>query len=74
MWKIIKIKFISQYCNNLLVKYFGNNMKINILINQKSYEQNLRKDIKVYVKDCNFYLSSKIIKNKFYNNLNYCLY
>lgn len=40
-----------------------------MLINQEYYWLNLTKSIKVYVKSRNIYLILKIIKQKFYNNL-----
>ena len=66
--KIIQIKLISQYHNNLLAKHFSIN-KNKELIRQKYYWLSFKKDVKTYVKGCDVCFALKTVKHKPYKNL-----
>lgn len=57
------IEMISQYNNNLLVRYFGFK-KTQRLVARKYYWPILRVIVKSYIKDCNIYLVSNLVKHK----------
>lgn len=66
--KLIYIKLLNKYCNNLLAKHFGIK-KSQKLIFQKYYLSTLQAKIKSYINGSNMYLTLKIIKYKSYINL-----
>ena len=68
MPEIIQTKFITRHHNNPLVVHFDIN-KTRELISYKYYWSSFKKDIKAYVKDCNVYLASKVIRHKLYGDL-----
>ena len=59
---------INCYHNDLLARNFGID-KSRELIGQKYYWPSLRKDVKSYVRECDVYLTSKIVYHKFYGDL-----
>ena len=66
--EIIQTKLISQHYDDLLVRYFGID-KTKDLVNRKYYWTSLWRDIKIYVKDCDICLGSKVVRHKPYGNL-----
>ena len=66
--KIIQIKLISKYYNNLLAGYFGIE-KIYELVAQKYYWLLLYYDVKNYMKECNICPALKAVWHKLYGNL-----
>lgn len=68
MPKIIRIKIISWYHDNLQIGHFRINNTLE-LINEKYYWKTLWQDIKAYIKDCNVCLALKTVKYKSYNDL-----
>ena len=66
--EVIRMKLISRHYDNPLAGHFGIK-KIRELVAQKYYWPTLRADIKSYVKECNIYLASKIVKHKLYSDL-----
>ena len=68
VYEIIQTELISCYYNNLLKLYFSGN-KTRKFISQKYYLASFGKNIEAYIKDCNICLVWKIIKYKFYTDL-----
>ncbi len=68
MPKVIRTKLISRHYDNLLVGYFGFE-KTQELIAWKYYLLMLRVNVESYVKGCDMYLASKLVKHKPYGNL-----
>ena len=66
--KVIYLKLISRYYDNLLVSHFGIK-KICELIARKYYLPTLQQDIEAYIKGCNVYLASKTVFYKSYGDL-----
>lgn len=66
--KVLQIKLISRYYNNLLASYFDIN-KTQKLIAQKYYWYTFWADIETYVKDCNICLAFKAVCYSFYGDL-----
>ena len=59
---------MKQYHNNSLAGHFSI-IKTKKLINLKYYCLSFLKNVKIYVQDCNICLAFKVIKHKFYNDL-----
>lgn len=68
MLKVIQTKFISQHYNYFLAKHFDIN-KTKKLISQKDYKPSFHKNVMAYIKGCNVYLALKVVKHKFYSNI-----
>lgn len=68
--EIIYTKLISRHYDNSLIDHLSIN-KIRKLIVQKSYEPTLRANVEFYLKRCNGYLRSKLIKHNPYDNLQF---
>lgn len=68
MPKIIWIKLISQYHNNLFAGTFDINKTIKV-IGWKYYLLNLKEDVEAFVKGNNICLDLKIISYKPYSDL-----
>lgn len=66
--KIICIKLINQYYNDPLVDYFRIK-KTQELVSQKYYKPIFHFNVKAYIKGCDISLALKIVKHKFYNEL-----
>ena len=66
--EIIRNELISRHHNNLLVGYFGIE-KIQELITRKYYWETLYHDVKVYIRSCDVYIISQVVKHKPYSNL-----
>lgn len=65
---IIRHKVIIKYYNDLLAGYFGSK-KTRKLMAKKYFWPSLRKDVKEYIKSYDICLASKVVKYKFYENL-----
>ena len=65
--EILKIKVISRYHNDLLVRHFGieNTQE---LVARKYYWPTFRADIEAYIKGCDTSLASKAVKHKAYGD------
>ena len=59
---------ISCHHNDPLAGHIGID-KIRELVGRKYYWPSLRKDVKNYVRGCDLYLASKIVRHKFYRDL-----
>lgn len=68
--KVIYSNLISKYHDNFFISYFGIE-KTQELIAIKYYSSILQREIKVYIKDYDMCLTSKIVYQKPYNNYLY---
>lgn len=68
--EIVRTKLISSYNNNQLVDYFGIE-KTWKLIAWKYYRPTLKANDKFYDKGYNISLTSKLVKNESYSNLQF---
>lgn len=68
MPEIIRYDVINRYHNNLSASHFGIK-KTKELVTKKYFWPSLRKDIKAYLKDCDIYLVSKVVRHKLYEDL-----
>lgn len=66
--EIIWSKFITCYHNNLLAGHYKIK-KTNKFIAKKYFASTFGWDVKVYVKDCNIYLTSEVVYHKPYRDL-----
>ena len=64
----IQTKLISWHHNDFLAGHCDIN-KIKNLVRRKYYLASLRKDIEVYIKSCDIYLGSNIVRHKPYGDL-----
>lgn len=68
MLEIFSYKVISRYHSDLLAGYFKIK-KTKELVAKKYFWPSLRKNIETYVKSCNIYLISKVVRYKLYRDL-----
>ena len=68
VFKIIRTELISRYHDDLLASHFGIE-KIRELVAKKYYWETLCHNIEVYIRGCDVYLASKVVKYKHYRNL-----
>ena len=66
--KLICSKVIRCHHDNLLVRHFRID-KTQKLIGQNYYWPSLKKNVELYVKECNICLTSKAVKHKLYDDL-----
>ena len=66
--EVIQTKLISRHHDDPLASHFGID-KTRELIGRKYYWPSLRKDIKGYVKGCDVFLGSKVVRHKPYGDL-----
>ena len=59
---------ISSHYNDLLVRYFGID-KIKELVGWKYYWPSMKKDVKIYVRECDICLASKVVRHNPYGDL-----
>lgn len=59
---------MSKYHDNLLANHFGIK-KTQELATPKNYWPILQANMKAYVKGCNIYVTSKVVKYNFYEDL-----
>ena len=72
MPEIIRTELISRHHDNLLAGYFGIK-KTRELIVQKYYWLTFKANIESYVKGCDVFFVSKVVKHKLYGNLQFFL-
>lgn len=70
MLEIIWTKIKSQHHDDPLAGYFEIN-KTWELVTKKYHWKTLYQDIESYIKRCDVYLASKMVRHKFYNNLQF---
>ena len=68
LFEIIRTDIISKYHNDSLVGHFGVK-KTRELVARKYYWPTLHADIEAYVKGCDVYIASKVVRYKPYGNL-----
>lgn len=67
MLEIICFEIINMYYNDFLENYFKIK-NIRELVIKKCFQLTLKKDIEAYIKICDLYMISKIVKHKFYED------
>ena len=68
--EIIRTELISRHHDDPLARHFGID-KTRKLVGRKYYWPNLRKDVKSYVRGCDVCLSSKAVRHKPYDDLQF---
>ncbi len=66
--KVIHLELISRHHNNPLTGHFGIK-KTQELIARKYHWLTLQQDVEAYVKDCDIWLTSKVVCHKRYRDL-----
>ena len=66
--EVICTELISRHNNNLLASHFEIK-KTRELVTQKYYQSIRYHNIEAYLKDCDVYLASKMVKHKSYRDL-----
>lgn len=68
VFKIIYLKIINYYYNDLLTGHFGIKI-IRGLVAKKYFWPISLEDIEVYIKGCDVYLTLKVVCHKLYKNI-----
>ena len=66
--EIIRTELISRHHDDLPASHFVIE-KTQELVARKYYRETLRYNVKVYIRGCDVCLASKVVKHKFYKNL-----